>query len=68
MIHTGTLTLIDPEGATGLGTYFKTVRDRLAPDGVALIHSIMRGSASGETAHSREIARITTVSRHCLAT
>ena len=41
--------MLEAVGATGLGTYFNTVRDRLAPDGVALIHSIMRGSASGVT-------------------
>jgi cyclopropane-fatty-acyl-phospholipid synthase len=41
--------MLEAVGATGLGTYFNTVRDRLAPDGVALIHSIMRGSASGTT-------------------
>ncbi len=41
--------ILEHVGATGLGTYFDTVRDRLAPDGVALIHSIMRGSASGVT-------------------
>jgi len=41
--------MLEHVGATGLGTYFGTVRNRLAPDGVALIHSIMRGSASGVT-------------------
>ena len=41
--------MLEHVGATGLATYFNTVRDRLAPDGVALIHSIMRGSASGVT-------------------
>jgi len=41
--------MLEHVGATGLGEYFKTVRRRLAPDGVALIHSIMRGSASGVT-------------------
>ncbi|HUS56040.1 MAG TPA: cyclopropane-fatty-acyl-phospholipid synthase family protein [Thermohalobaculum sp.] len=41
--------MLEHVGATSLGTYFNTVRDRLAPDGVALIHSIMRGSASGVT-------------------
>jgi cyclopropane-fatty-acyl-phospholipid synthase len=41
--------MLEHVGASELGTYFKTVRDRLAPDGVALIHSIMRGSASGTT-------------------
>jgi cyclopropane-fatty-acyl-phospholipid synthase len=41
--------MMEHVGATGLGDYFNTVRRRLAPDGVALIHSIMRGSASGVT-------------------
>jgi cyclopropane-fatty-acyl-phospholipid synthase len=41
--------MLEHVGAASLGTYFETVRDRLAPDGVALIHSIMRGSASGVT-------------------
>jgi cyclopropane-fatty-acyl-phospholipid synthase len=39
--------ILEHVGATGLGTYFNTVRDRLAPDGVAMTHSIMRGKASG---------------------
>jgi cyclopropane-fatty-acyl-phospholipid synthase len=33
--------MMEHVGATELGTYFATVRDRLEPDGVALIHSIM---------------------------
>ncbi len=41
--------MLEHVGATNLGIYFNTVRDRLAPDGVALIHSIMRTSASGVT-------------------
>ena len=41
--------MLEAVGATGLGAYFNTVRDRLAPDGVALIHSILRGGASGVT-------------------
>jgi cyclopropane-fatty-acyl-phospholipid synthase len=41
--------MLEHVGATNLGVYFNTVRDRLAPDGVALIHSIMRNSASGVT-------------------
>jgi cyclopropane-fatty-acyl-phospholipid synthase len=41
--------MLEHVGATNLGTYFSTVRDRLAADGVALIHSIMRTSASGVT-------------------
>jgi len=41
--------MLEHVGATSLRTYFQTVRDRLAPDGVALIHSIMRGGASGVT-------------------
>jgi cyclopropane-fatty-acyl-phospholipid synthase len=41
--------MLEHVGATDLGVYFNTVRDRLAPDGVALIHSIMRNSASGVT-------------------
>ncbi len=41
--------ILEHVGANSLGTYFNTVRDRLAPDGVAMTHSIMRGSASGVT-------------------
>jgi len=41
--------MLEHVGATNLGTYFKTVYDRLTPDGVALIHSIMRTNASGVT-------------------
>ena len=41
--------MLEHVGATGLASYFDTVRDRLAPDGVALIHSIMRATASGVT-------------------
>ena len=33
--------MMEHVGATELGTYFATVRDRLEPGGVALIHSIM---------------------------
>ena len=36
-------------GAKNMGTYFATVRDRLTPDGVALIHSIMRMRPPGLT-------------------
>ncbi len=32
--------MLEHVGRRNLGTYFKAVRDRLAPDGVALIHSI----------------------------
>ncbi len=39
--------MMEHVGRASLGTFFETVRDRLAPDGVALIHSIMRGKASG---------------------
>ena len=39
--------MMEHVGKANLGTYFATVRDRLAPDGVALIHSIMRAKASG---------------------
>jgi cyclopropane-fatty-acyl-phospholipid synthase len=41
--------MMEHVGAAELGTYFANVRNRLAPDGVALIHSIMRRSASGVT-------------------
>jgi cyclopropane-fatty-acyl-phospholipid synthase len=41
--------MLEHVGATQLGVYFNTVRNRLAPDGVALIHSIMRNSATGVT-------------------
>jgi cyclopropane-fatty-acyl-phospholipid synthase len=41
--------MLEHVGASGLATYFNTVRARLAPDGVALIHSIMRGRSSGVT-------------------
>ena len=36
-------------GLTQMPTYFRTVRDRLTEDGVALIHSIMRMGAPGAT-------------------
>jgi len=36
--------MMEHVGATHLPIYFRTVRDLLAPDGVALIHSIMRMS------------------------
>ncbi|HSF95399.1 MAG TPA: cyclopropane-fatty-acyl-phospholipid synthase family protein [Thermohalobaculum sp.] len=41
--------MLEHVGATNLGAYFRTVKDRLAPDGVALIHSIMRNTATGVT-------------------
>ncbi|MFQ5565846.1 MAG: class I SAM-dependent methyltransferase [Paracoccaceae bacterium] len=41
--------MMEHVGAASLGTYFDAVRERLAPDGVALIHSIMRRSAAGVT-------------------
>jgi cyclopropane-fatty-acyl-phospholipid synthase len=41
--------ILEHVGAASLGTYFDTVRERLAPGGVAMTHSIMRGSASGVT-------------------
>ena len=33
--------ILEHVGAANLGVYFDTVRDRLAPDGVAMTHSIM---------------------------
>ena len=36
-------------GASNFATYFSVVRDLLAPDGIALIHSIMRMGAPGVT-------------------
>jgi cyclopropane-fatty-acyl-phospholipid synthase len=41
--------MMEHVGAKELGTYFANVRNRLEVDGVALIHSIMRRSASGVT-------------------
>jgi cyclopropane-fatty-acyl-phospholipid synthase len=41
--------MLEHVGAASLGTYFKTVHNRLAPDGLALIHSIMRNSPAGVT-------------------
>ena len=41
--------MLEHVGASELGTYFAKLHDRLAPGGVALIHSIMRRSASGVT-------------------
>jgi len=41
--------ILEHVGAASLGTYFNTVRDRLAPDGVSLTHSIMRMNPSGVT-------------------
>jgi cyclopropane-fatty-acyl-phospholipid synthase len=41
--------ILEHVGANSLGTYFNTVRDRLAPDGVAMTHSIMRMNPPGVT-------------------
>jgi len=39
--------MMEHVGAPKLGTYFASVRERLAPDGVALIHSIMTMAPPG---------------------
>ena len=41
--------MMEHVGASELGTFFATVRDRLAPDGVALIHSIMTTNSASLT-------------------
>ena len=41
--------MLEAVGASSLGTYFDTVRDRLKPDGVALIHSIMTTKSTSHT-------------------
>jgi cyclopropane-fatty-acyl-phospholipid synthase len=41
--------MMEHVGAASLGTYFQVVNDRLAPDGVALIHSIMTMARPGPT-------------------
>jgi cyclopropane-fatty-acyl-phospholipid synthase len=41
--------MMEHVGATELRTFFATVRDRLAPDGVALIHSIMTSKSASLT-------------------
>jgi cyclopropane-fatty-acyl-phospholipid synthase len=41
--------MMEHVGAASLGDYFQVVNDRLAPDGVALIHSIMTMARPGPT-------------------
>jgi cyclopropane-fatty-acyl-phospholipid synthase len=41
--------MMEHVGASELGTYFANVRDRLTPDGVALIHSIMTTKSTSLT-------------------
>jgi len=41
--------MLEHVGVTSLGAYFLSVRDRLAPDGVALIHSISTKAPPGVT-------------------